>query len=317
MVFANACIASPRPIAYVVDKFFEGSARLNDYPDPTRYAFARTFVANLTLMRITRGQKRLGGTQDLLLSFDMPSSLADVPSILEFGDLVLGFAHVPPYRVEDKLYLDGSDASLGHVHALTEAMNALEERFRQAALSRWLLLARDGDRPPNFSVGDVSRADAGRSRWVAFPHAIKLKKGGQANTYFAWRLGLIDVAFPAAEAIPEIWQKEKERQQAMAVLQQSDFGPKGIWQLAREDYQESVGRGLAYNLLHELWHAAQETHLHPYALGNQVIENDDGTKPLPGIQYQPHVVKAIEDRYKTGWCKCITDKRVSLARLNR
>jgi hypothetical protein len=175
--------------------------------------------------------------------------------------------------------------------------------MRDRAVERWTQVVVEA--PPRIEHAPPGEEpDLGRAQAVYHSQKAtfqKDKRGGQV--FLAVRLGIIDIAFPAAAAL-FVWPNIKDRLRVLDTLVgNGGFGPYAITKLVSTGprFAEAVGRGLAYNAVHEFWHASERRSGHPYNMGNNFIEGNPS--PLKNdLVFQAPAVKNILSEYEKTWC---------------
>jgi hypothetical protein len=322
--FTPACVKSAAPRIYLVDTFVEGQGRLTAYPETVRRAFKSAFEENISLFERRSAQTPPGKPGAPLFEITRLNNLAAVPAILGGGDIVLGMTLFPPYKL-NKDFGSGEWSDLvgpepdpsRKESRLSQAMQAMDRRFWDEIVRQWR--ARCAGAPPRRQHVPLM-AEPGLSLAYRDNPTVTLKKGGQRKIYYAVRLGLIDAAFPAAAAV-WAWNAGKQRSAQWAVLKKHEFSPQGVAaaaqtknRTANDSFLQQVGRGMAYDLLHELCHAALRSADHPVD-DNKIIESVTGAKPRPGLKLQAATVTKVLAEYRDTWCSYQTKGCVNLAAL--
>jgi hypothetical protein len=124
----------------------------------------------------------------------------------------------------------------------------------------------------------------------------------------------------AADALnlyPQVFSRKRagERKKLWNVLSgKNEFGPRAVAGIKDAAFLEAVGRGLAYNLLHEFWHATERRSDHPFDDQANTIESEPS--PLPkALRLRAETRKNIERQYELTWCRYIAQRRVNLGEI--
>jgi hypothetical protein len=317
--FAPGCVSGPKPKVFLIDTFINAgddpTRKLSAYPAETRQAFDREFMANLALLPLRKATDGPKKQVPPLFEVTTIPNLDGVPKLLGAGDVVLGFAYFPPYDAEQM-----AEDTPVPTPQLAAEMQKLVRALWQAMTEAWAKVAIDPKGHPGLPKPEGPPAgDSGLSTFF-FPliDNVKLKTGKQQKLYWSLRLGLVDVGWPASDAL-RVETLERKRVVLQQVLGQPDdeaqgFGPKAVAAVAeasdglRERYLEVVGKGLAYTALHEFWHVAAGGAKHPARGGSEIIESSP--RPTgPNLRFQQASIDAIVKHYESTWCKAITDGR--------
>lgn len=325
MTFNLKCIGDPekKPTIFLVDEFFTGITRFSEYPPEAREAFQSTFAGNIDRLKISTAN-----SAPSLFRIEAKTNLDQLPAFLGSGDVVLGFAHLPPYAVNTIV----SDLEIPPVSLVPRVLNRVVERFilkfeSQLRIVTNLTIPEGRLRPIPPAADNSGMSDFGRT-----VQTITTKDGKAHKIYFSVKIGVIDVGFPTAQAV-QVWPERKIQDKILKVLSQPgkgddlNFSPKAVASVPininsqdnkesrhLKEYFQAVGRGLAYNLLHEFWHTAEEAPGHPYGLGNGIIEGTPScTKP--GLVFQNAALQNMLANYEKTWCKFIQEGRVGMGDL--
>jgi hypothetical protein len=324
MVLSPECLASPRatmPTIFIVDKFLGSEGSLSQYPSEVISAFKEAFNSNISAINNMVPQRR----QLFNIDYKPNTTIEHAPKILGSGDIVLAFYYSPPYKVSQGV-LSGkpsdviSDEFLGpEVTTLQNELNKLFLRYADKLKAQWKIIAdnpppRDLDQPSKIELEDSGQSISFQNIGTIKP---KTKSGEVIKVFYSIKIGLIDVAFPAAQST-SVWGLQRERLKKLEVLKKAEFAATGVAALGAIPeqgtlYLKAVGRGLAYNLLHEFWHAATLQKAH-HIRGNQYIEGSPSPISV-NIQFQKASIKNILSIYESTWCNFIKEGRVSLSNL--
>jgi hypothetical protein len=341
MAFDAKCTgdAKKRPVIFLVEKFLNTAGNLAEYPDETKKSFDENFKRNIDLLKANPNLP--------LFTIQRTPTLDQVRDFLGAGDIVLGFVHLPPYQLVKGEEVAVKDKETGEKirktllteierrpsGALEKEKDSLVNRFFKKIESR-LNAASDPQHPPKIKPPRITQPgeDVGIGIGVAIHGAlqVKLKKGDEKKVFFSIRVGIIDVGFPASQSV-EVWADPQIRDKILKILatpEKSGFGPQTVSLVKQKvnpnnkreidglnDYLKSVGRGLAYNLLHEFWHAAQRTEDHPFERGDAHIEGTPSPSKRNPLAFQNAAISEMLTDYENTWCKYIKEGRVGVGDL--
>jgi len=146
---------------------------------------------------------------------------------------------------------------------------------------QWKSVADPAYKPLAIGGGDREIADSGQSSHTVFPFEIRPKTGPKQKSYFSMRIGLVDAGMAAAEAVltfaPTATQRQALEVMANQMKDSDAFGPIAVKAAAevnakgKDEFLRTVGRALAYAVLHEFWHVTGRQGDHPYGGGNDRI----------------------------------------------
>jgi len=267
----------------------------------------------------------ISGPNQSLFKIENKPNLAQVPTFLGSGDVVLGFVHLPPYSIED------DELTVPPVSLINRVMDKVFDRFQTKIDSQLKAVGNEKTSVPKLRQPSPSDGKVGLSSFIHQAQTVKTKKDKDQKVFYSIRIGIVDVGFAGGDAVA-VWPEEKIRRKVLKLLSQVKnpdvgFGPQAvafvrqnlnsqdIKEIGRlKDYLQAVGRELAYDLLHEFWHAAELTGEHPYEGGNIHIEGTpSGTKP--DLVFQPKAIQNILASYEKTWCKDIEEGRISVGDL--
>jgi hypothetical protein len=325
MAFSPECINAVKPVVYIVERFWEPPnpqtpLGLRSYPPEVVESFLATMRANLALINIGTSKTPREKWSVPLFQLRTVATIEDVPKLPPGGDVVLGFMHFPDlYQLAVDPGRPPETIDSLPAEKLSASMDRLVQRFYDAMTAKWEklvteLLSKRQRAAPSGTVGTsyIKRHD----------YKVHLKAGGkEKKVVYTQRYGLIDVAHPAVDSL-SVWSEGSQRAAMLSALFNADLrlGPAVVAKVGKADaggpaYLRAVGRGLAYNLLHEFWHAARGSGDHPLGeQGNTMIEQ----QPSPtkeGLKLDPLSIAAIQDHYEATWGRDIAEKKVELGAL--
>jgi hypothetical protein len=346
MSFARECVDNKtKPSVFLVNKFLLGQnneqkeGSLSEYPEETRQSFEHTFKTNLSLFMLKTANTPSSKDSPLLFEFRPVDDIVSVPHFLGAGDIVLAFVFFPSlYQID----ADADTLKAGISDIVKKALDDLSGRFKADISSQWQKVVDPAYRlpkDPSTVPGETGTfSEVGQSLSTQYSSSIKLRKGGKVQKmFYSYKVGVVDVGHPAADSV-FVWANTKDRKQMLSILGQPEvttdpkktkpiaFGPKAVARVAsmagdkKGEYLKSVGRGLAYNLLHEFWHVTSNISDHPVQ-GNIYIEAAPSpTLPRPDTEKKNKKakdvltltdvsIKKIRTNYQNGWCKYIIDER--------
>lgn len=318
MAFSASCVGAAKPRIYLVHQFLAGQGSLYDYPFGVLDSFDKTFDRNMDVLRRRSSQDSSSSRAPRLFDVVRVRDLKGVPKFLGSGDVVLGFTRFPPYEVsqlQDELVGPQAATPTGSYNPISAAIDSLADRFWNAIVAQWKSKASNS--PPVRGKRETAIPQVGISVSRLEPDRLVLRSGGSAEVYYGYRLGIVDTAFPAAAALTA-WDNSEVRHKRLQTLSAKDFSPAAVREAAGAtprgaSYLAIVGRGLAYNLLHEFWHVAERRADHPYPFSFRTIENEKGTLPgVEGIVFQPAAVENILKDYEKTWCAYLNVHRIGL-----
>ncbi len=119
MTFSQKCVGNVqnKPTIFLVDEFLEGKGKLTEYPSEAIQSFNTAFKKNMDLL--------ISGPNQSLFKIENKPNLAQVPTFLGSGDVVLGFVHLPPYSIED------DELTVPPVSLINRVMDKVFDRFQK------------------------------------------------------------------------------------------------------------------------------------------------------------------------------------------
>lgn len=328
--FSPLCVRSPSPIVYIVEQFVEplkaqdplkGRASLTDYPAEVVAAFSDTFRTRVE--QITIGDKATPRRKwnQRLFEVKRVRSIEQVPSVPRSGDIVLAFLYAPEKYFKDSSVSDQNEPDA--VRALDEqwisaAWRVVYEWFHTKLVQKWE--SRLTSPKPPKGDSEIQPGNAGVSG-VEYrgPFEAMLKAPGsqRVKVIYRRRVGLIDAGGVAGDALP-VWSGRERVAMLKMLCDSADtprLGPAAVNNVATKNlggaapkYLRALGWGLAYNLLHEFWHAARADGGHPLGTDGNLMIEQKPRATREGIVFDPSSIAAIQDHYIKTWCSDIVSK---------
>lgn len=269
-------------------------------------------------------------TQPLFIYKEV-DTLDRAPSVLDAGDIVICFTFFPNfYQVGT---LEGEFVSLDiSGKDFTRLAQSLFEAFRNSYSKEWKARCDPSSDKPDLSVptADPEPDTLGLGTGFVSPVSLTLKSSKKLSSFFAYRAGLIEAGSVVGIAANQVWLGngsllEKARRTFMKQLKDiaggdESFGPTAVSKVAALDppsgykkqyteFQDAVGRGLAYIALHEFWHASRGRQGHPkdesggYNL--RVIETPSSPSFRTDLVLLDASITEIIKNYEASWCSFI------------
>lgn len=315
MAFSPDCINAVKPVVYVVERFWEKTPLgLRNFPPEVVETFLDTVRANLALINIGTSKTPRDKWNVPLFTLKTVATIQEVPKLPPGGDVVLGFSHFP-----DSYYKSRMDPALAPLvfGTLADSMARLAQRFYEAILVKWEKVVAD---LPSEREKPEAAPDLGISLYYPIDREVNLKAGGKKKVVNRTRLGLIDIGAPIAGAL-DVWPVNRIGSKLDKLLEANPrLGPAVVAEQGKAAatgpaYLRAVGRGLAYNLLHEFWHAARGSADHFLGKNDHDLIESDPSPMRAGLKLDPRSVAAIQDHYEATWGRDIAEKKVELGSL--
>jgi hypothetical protein len=324
MAFAPQCInASTKPVLYLVDSLVgtddRTASKLSDFPQLVLTSFDTTLDATLQLMIMRKIQQPPTTLGTPLFVKKRVTSLADIPSVVNIGDIVVLYDYTPPYNLatggviawppvseENKIVSLQKDRAYKVFQTRFNA-KALDTKFKDQPLSK------------REEVGDAG----GASTHQLMKGRAQFKSGGKKRWYHWAAFGVVNIAGPITKALYTFKKAQEPTQPLLDLLTKGNFGVEAVKTISdrrgvtTNEYLKAVGRGLAYVTLHEFWHMTDPTSTpenpHSRGEGNLIIEGSADASDvhkqdtaLP-LTLMPESVTSILKFYNDEWCGNLKD----------
>jgi hypothetical protein len=307
------------------------------YPDPVVTAFSKALQDSLKLIVFKTEQTPPNAVPQSLFKITHVDAIEKVDPILGAGDVVVCFTAFP--ETYHSSSIDGTfifGDTLGR--DLDNVMSALRSRIFDKFMAAWSTVAdlTKSPRPINAIEAKPEPDTLGIGGGAATPLNIALKRGGEKATYFASRTTLVEAGAVVGRAVDEWFgntEYAKSRDAARRkVLKQLLSGagdseactPAAVATLAGAKLEDSdqvlrtIGRGLGYTALHEIWHATRGPDSQPRHLQqtNSVIEGAvNPSWRREDLKLQSSSIAEIVKEYQATWCRFIGDGRNKVTEL--
>jgi hypothetical protein len=329
MAFSPACAKAAPPKVFLVDRFVGQKGQpaptegLVDYPAETNTKFKEIFEKEVRrLERRTAKDGPDAKNVPRLFKIEQVKSLQNVPKLLQGGDVILVAIHLPDIYTPERMADDSASAPV----------SLMQEVIQQMVRESWLELDRHWPKEKNAEklpalpqvVTERGTQDPGLS--FSF-HQVRTI--GKKNIFWSVRIGMIDVGWLANDATrvfsePEV---QKELRAALAGDEaKPSLGPAAVAAACnvsdavksrRDVFLKTVGKGLAYNFLHEFVHVTCGLPEHPFGTGSEEIEGSPRPTGEADLQLKKEAIAAIHKQYEATWCDDVTSKRTSAEQLDK
>jgi hypothetical protein len=330
MAFSPACTKAAAPKVFLVDRFVGQVGQppptegLADYPTETTTKLKELFEKELgRLERRTAKDGPDAKNVPRLFTIERVKSLQDVPKLLQSGDVILAAIHLPDVYSVDQMADDSASAPVSLMKDVIQ--KRIEESW--AELDKSWAKVKDAKKIPvrPKAVTDEAGQDPGLSWALHQVHTV-----GKRNIFWSLRIGLIDVGWPAIDAT-RIFSQDPVRTALRAELaggeaENPSLGPAAVAAASnssdavkskRDVFLKTVGKGLAYNFLHEFVHATCGQPGHPFGSGSEEIEGRPRSTGDADLHLKKEAIASIHRHYEETWCDDVTSKRTSAEQLGK
>jgi hypothetical protein len=323
-VFAPQCASAKatRPILYWVDTVVgleEGetgqpsreAGTLSSLPRAVMSKFDETLDASLRLLVIRTAQQSAKQGNTLFMGRHRVDKISYIPGypVLSAGDVAVLYDHTPPYDLNPTgsiLWPPDSDEAKWSRDLAKKAYNKYITGLKETSTAKI-------NPPPEGKPVEPGAMGAASSKSFQTVK-VKFKSGAEKWVYHWEAFATVNIASAISKAFfvfagvrkgppGKLFDFIKAGEFSIAAL--NDANSK---QLTTPAFLEAVGRGLAYDTLHEFWHVTTPDNPEPHWLGegNNIIEGvpdpakvSKSGQPLTLTQKS---VDAILKRYDEIWC---------------